>query len=411
MKNPIRRLAALLAVTLCASVAGYVTWPLLFSGETDVPAEATSTDDSDDSDAVPDPPLREADDLLSLWAVTQSQRQAEDWTGLGHTLERICQIDPHNVAAWRFIAWNLAVNVAEERKKVDARYQCVRQAIEALLLGVAKNSKNPQIYWETGQFLAMMFGKAPDSAHFRTAFASDLPLHELLTKHVNMDAANGPTGRPDNLLVARLWYMKSEKIAEQHGIPPDWRIEDVVRIAAAAKCLLKYAVATQAEGCSEELAVRNWRRAEREWRQFGRREIKTSRGRTARVSDDKLLSDLAVFEEWLQRCQLEQTPEILTARTHLYRAQQASEKKQAQRLYEVAWLSWAVAVKRHDLLLDDRFLFLELDSAIDHYRDTILQDAPLPAGFPLTDVVERSKESDEEFEATLKRLYPDLIPD
>jgi len=405
MQRHFRPLMVLLAVVLCACVAGFVVWPWLFS---DDPAEATPTSDSDESDAVPDPPRREARDSRSLRVLADHQREAEDWTGLGQTLEQICQIDPHDVGIWKYLAWNLGFNVAQERENVDDRYQCVRQAIEALILGVAKNSKNPSIFWETGHFLVMTLGKTPDSTHFRRSFARDLPLHKLLAEHVNMDAVNGPTGQPDSWLVARLWYLESEKIARQHGVPPDWIQSEVLRLNAAPDCLLRYAMATQAEGCSEELAEMNWRRAEREWRQFGRREIKNSRGATVRISDDAASCELVIFEEKLQQCQLEQTQEVLTARTHLLRAQNASKKEQTQRLYEIAWTSWASAVNRHDALLDNSGIVHELGWAIDHYRDTFLQDAQLPEGFPLANVVERWKENQDAFEAALKQLYPDL---
>jgi hypothetical protein len=399
---------ALLVVTMCAGVAVYVAWPLLFPVEPVVPAEATRTNDLDDNDAVPDALIREVDDIELLWALANHQKKAGDWMGLGRTLEGICQLDPHRIGTWKHIAWNLVYNVAEERENVDDRYQCVRKAIEALLLGVAKNSTNPQIYWETGRIMQSMGRKTPDSRHFRRAFARDSALHKLLAEHVEMDVAHGPTGQPDSWLVARLWYLESEKIAKQHGVPPNWRLVEIVWFEQAPRCLLMYAAAAQAEGCSEELAARNWRRAEREWRQFCGRKIYPGQGEAVRISDDESSRLIVNFEEKLQRCQLEQTQEILTARTHLFRAQDASEKKEAQRLYEIAWTSWAAAINRHDTLLDNDWIVSELGRTIDHYRDTMLRDDQLPEGFPLTNVVERCDEIQDEFEAALKQLYPDL---
>ncbi|MGV3607520.1 MAG: hypothetical protein ACO1RA_14025 [Planctomycetaceae bacterium] len=93
------------------------------------------------------------------------------------------------------------------------------------------------------------------------------------------------------------------------------------------------------------------------------------------------------FDDWLARCESEQTTEVLKARELIFEAEKEREKganlTAARKNYEEAWGLWAVTLEKWPILTGNAE-FRELVDTIKHYQELLNQlDAEFPADFPL----------------------------
>ncbi|MGE0756453.1 MAG: hypothetical protein AB7O38_05515 [Pirellulaceae bacterium] len=98
------------------------------------------------------------------------------------------------------------------------------------------------------------------------------------------------------------------------------------------------------------------------------------------------------FEYWRTRCKVEQLRDTVTARRHIYNANQLREKVEldaARAEYEKAWDLWAKVIDEYPVLLD-ALTDDDLYEHVDKYQKLLAQfDERLPADFKLRPLLER----------------------
>lgn len=139
-----------------------------------------------------------------------------------------------------------------------------------------------------------------------------------------------------------------------------------------------------------------------------------------RLIDQELLSSrishyrsIVNYEYWDYRCMAEQTATAVAARELLYKAKkayEAAEMGDARKLYEASWRDWRKIYDQYPRLMDD-ISAEELTSGIKQYQRVLQHlDAPLPADFPLIDLLKRMQDRDEGIKEMYRQLGTPLQP-
>lgn len=208
-----------------------------------------------------------------LWTKANEAQKTRDWTALSATVSQIIKLQPHFVAVWRFQGWNLAYNVSADWDDYRDRYAWVIKGINFLDQGIAYNQKEPILIWDKGWFIAQKIGRADERVQYRRLFREDDDFH-----------GDRPVSQRDNWLVGKEAFRESEALVDS-GVPlggirqlldPDsitTTKSPVLFRADAPRCQINYAVALEEDGTFGELARVAWAQGERDWRDFGTKDI------------------------------------------------------------------------------------------------------------------------------------------
>jgi hypothetical protein len=111
------------------------------------------------------------------------------------------------------------------------------------------------------------------------------------------------------------------------------------------------------------------------------------------------------FEYWRARCEVEQLPNTVRARKHVYDAKQLAERAeldQARAEFEKAWDLWAQTIADHPSLVD-QLTADDLYDDVKAYLGVLAQmDAKLPADFKLRPLLERYGEIPDNMKAVVQ---------
>ena len=212
-----------------------------------------------------------------LWEKAHEYRVTHEWDRLKASLNNIALLQPHYDRVWEHQAHNLAYNVSIEFDDYRQRYEMVREGTEFLTRGVRQNRKAPRLIWYTGWFYGQKIGMSDEKRQFRRLFADDSILHQRIYEEgiaIDSKEALGPTKKPDNWLVGRLWLNHGYEIVDA-GV----RIRRQTPInffETGPKWTFKHAEAIEKEGVLDERAISAWTRASEAWDKFGKRSIPTS---------------------------------------------------------------------------------------------------------------------------------------
>jgi hypothetical protein len=318
--------------------------------------------------------------------------------------KRLVQADPHDIRAWQLLGWNEAYNLSVTTDDSKERYTHVRQGIEHLVQGVTQNPTNATLYWHVGFYLTNRIGQSESREAFRKLFRNDKEFHELLARHVNLKAVEGPDGLPDNHLVALRWFEKTIAIVDKHGSPEELQtvVTPLVLNCYPAICQKAYASSVEDDGHFGEAATNAWKQALKMWELAGEHEFVAMDGTKYRLKNNEFARKLVNYDYWKQRSQVEQTEPLLTARRATYRAKEYlrefkgknsveftdQARSRAKLLFDEAFRAWDRVFKEHPWLVENED---GLVNAIGQYQRRILNGKPLPGDFPL-------------------RRFPDLLP-
>lgn len=226
-----------------------------------------------------------------LWKKSHDYRVLHEWDRLKATLNNIALLQPHFDKVWEFQAHNLAYNVSTEFDDYRQRYEMVREGTEFLTKGVNQNRKAPRLVWYTGWFYGQKMGMSDEKEQFRRLFSEDDKLHEdLLEEDIAVDSpeARGPTNKPDNWLVGRLWLNRGYDLVES-GVQIR-RQTPLNFYETGPKWRLKHAEAIESEGILDERAQNAWQLASTDWKAFGNRSVPTTAAFTIKLGQlDELI--------------------------------------------------------------------------------------------------------------------------
>jgi hypothetical protein len=276
-----------------------------------------------------------------LWTKANEYKMKKDWTNLSATLNQMVKVQPHFIGVWRFQAWNLSYNCSAEFDDYRQRYRWVIRGIEFLKKGIQYNNRSPRLLREVGRFLAQKLGTADEHKQFRLLFKQD-------------DDFNGsrPKSERDNWLVGKLWYRKAENLADTLDAP-DIGTSQLLFHSEAPMCQMNYSAALEKDGTFGEKARRAWVLAARNWSDYGKLPIPSSKGEKLRLGEyesvldriTKLVAQLDALEPGLRKKIIEEKLGRLTDAQREAMAVPPAERDREQ--YEAAATAEALTQVSH----------------------------------------------------------------
>jgi uncharacterized low-complexity protein len=243
-----------------------------------------------------------AANILWLWA--NYYKKIEDWDKLEMTVNQIIRLQPNFVEVWDFQAHNLSYNVSVEFDDYRMRYQWVKKGIEFLILGTHYNRDEPGLLSQIGWFTGQKVGRADEQKQFRRLFRDDKDFHQVFRTHgVDVDQGLGQDGKPDNWLVARLWYDRAVDAVTFSGKPIRGRTP-LLFYSGGPMAQINGSAAMQKDGYFFEAPQRAWERAYNQWISYGNRELPTSAGFTIHLNDKEAVDERIrlAYEELEKLC-------------------------------------------------------------------------------------------------------------
>jgi hypothetical protein len=219
-----------------------------------------------------------------LWEKATEFKKTEDWDNLTATLNQITKLQPNFLSVWNFQAHNLSYNISTEFDDYRHRYHWVKKGISFLITGTRYNRNQPKLLTEIGRYTGQKIGRSDEHEEFRVLFRDDELFHSSFSEHVDATRAMGAMGKPDNWLVARMWYAEAENAVEKEGMPVVGR-SPVIFFMFKPMSLIQYAMAIEDEGILDEKGREAFRYAGQKWDEFGNREMKGPYGGRIRLSD------------------------------------------------------------------------------------------------------------------------------
>jgi hypothetical protein len=218
-------------------------------------------------------------------------KKIEDWDKLEVTVNQIIRLQPNYLKVWDFQAHNLSYNVSVEFDDYRMRYQWVKKGIEFLILGTHYNRDEPGLLNQIGWFTGQKMGRADEEKQFRRMFKDDKDFHELYRRNgVEVDDGRGQDDKPDNWLVAKLWYERAVDAVASGGRPIRGRAP-LLFYNGAPMAQINGADAMQKDGFFFEAAQAAWRKGAEMWESYGNRELPTSFGFNIRLNDKESLEE------------------------------------------------------------------------------------------------------------------------
>ncbi len=221
-----------------------------------------------------------------LWQKAEYYKKEQFWDRLSATLNQIAVLQPHFVEVWEFQSHNLSYNVSAEFDDYRQRYQWVKRGIDYLIKGSKFNKRRTEMPFELGQFFGSKMGVADEKKQFRALYRDDENFHKEVFDRTGLDLRQpdgmGPDRKPDNWLSGRLWYLKAYQMVDAGSAPARSAMMFYLK---GPQWLMKYAEALQTEGTLDEPARYAWRTADRDWKEFGERNIVTTFGDTIYLTE------------------------------------------------------------------------------------------------------------------------------
>jgi hypothetical protein len=222
-----------------------------------------------------------------LWIYANHYKKVEDWDKLELTVQQIIRLQPNFLEVWDFQAHNLSYNVSVEFDDYRMRYQWVKKGIDFLILGTHYNRQEPGLLNQVGWYTGQKVGRSDEQKQFRRMFKTDADFHELFRKNgveVDQDEALGPDVKPDNWLVARLWFNRAVEAVASTNRPIRGKAP-LLFYSGGPMSLINGSAAAQKDGYFGERSQISWQRAADEWRAYGNRELPATEGFMFRLNE------------------------------------------------------------------------------------------------------------------------------
>lgn len=215
----------------------------------------------------------------TLWMQAMEHRKRENWDKLRSTLNALIKIQPNFIKVWEYQAHNLSYNISVEFDDYEYRYHWVKEGIKFLTEGIPYNYRNHRITDNLGFFTGMKLGRSDEKLQFRKLFRKDSDFHEDLRlkdgRGVEPDLYDTREYGYDNWKLAYHWYDKSRQLVEKFG---EQYLSDMMFYRKRPMQLMNQARGLQKEFEADEIQQEIWLDANREWKDFGKREIRSSTG-------------------------------------------------------------------------------------------------------------------------------------
>lgn len=267
-----------------------------------------------------------------LWGKADEYKKKEDWTNLTATLEQLALLQPNFITFWKYQSWNVSYNVSVQFDDYRDRYYYVREGIDFLKQGIAKNQENsqiPQLLWDLGWFVGHKIGRADEYVQYRELFKNDDEFH-------GEDVPRGSDER-DNWLVSKMEYLNGVAAINERGKSIGKKSEKIY-YSSPAKSQMNYAEAIEEEG-SFDKGQAAWRVSSDDWREFGDIVIEHSTGRKLRLGhEEELAAEVERLERQLDSLASDLRDEIETEKqAELTPEQREALEKPKEERSDVEW--------------------------------------------------------------------------
>jgi hypothetical protein len=278
-----------------------------------------------------------------LWYKANEYKKIKDWDKLDATVEQIIRLQPNDLEVWDFQAHNLSYNVSVEFDDYRYRYMWVKNGISFLVKGTKYNRDEPGLLNQVGWFTGQKIGRSDEAKQFRRLFRDDKEFHQEFESagvDVDQEGAKGFDGKPDNWLVAGMWYDRSVNALKETGRPIRGKTP-LLFYSGAPMSLINGAAAIEKDGHFGERAKTAWEAAAETWYGgpnpeqlrgtivYGNRLIPTSGGFDIR------LNDLEEVEKRIENAIAELDQLAPGAREKIKEGKKAALPEAARKLFDI----------------------------------------------------------------------------
>jgi hypothetical protein len=331
-----------------------------------------------------------------LWTRAEELKKEQDWDQMASTVDYITKLQPHFLSVWTFQGWNLAYNVSVEWDAPEDKYDWIKKGIKFLQDGVAKNSKSPDLVWDTAWTYYHKIGFADEAIILRRLFRDD---EDEPFKTYTDPETKTTVIQNDNFQLGYGWFSRSVELVDrgearvQEGtrdvelIDPSpqrkGRPGDLAFRSMPAHAQTRYAGSLEKMSMIDvpatfgEVAKNEWGRALNEWVKFGETDFpafnnpdepvriddSTNIMRYNALSDNQKYwttrwSDQMNYRYWKDRSLAEKTSEGVQARQLYYEgtiAYKTSDFEKAVQKYKDGLAIWDELLKTHRDYRNDDF--------------------------------------------------------
>jgi hypothetical protein len=149
-----------------------------------------------------------------LWTRAEELKREQDWDRMKATVDLITKLQPHFLSVWTFQGWNLAYNVSVEWDAPEDKYDWIKKGIQFLQDGVKKNSRSPDLIWDTAWTYYHKIGFSDESIILRKLFRDDPD--EDFKKYIDYsDPQRAVVVGNDNFKLGYGWFTRSVALVDE----------------------------------------------------------------------------------------------------------------------------------------------------------------------------------------------------
>ena len=210
-----------------------------------------------------------------LWMQAIEHKKREEYEELASSLKALTKLQPNFVKVWEYQAHNLAYNVSMEFDDYEYRREWVNRGLMFMKQGVRHNRKDHRITDMLGFMTGNKYGKSDEKLSFRRLFKEDENFHIAMSDMIDPDSYNVDLYGADSWLMAREWYKLSNKLVD---IGAQMYKNDVMFFQLVPAQTRNRGLSLQEEHRTNEVIQDVWIRADKQWEDFGAREIRNAYG-------------------------------------------------------------------------------------------------------------------------------------
>ncbi len=372
-----------------------------------------------------------------LWLRTEEYKKDHDWDRLKTTVELITKLQPHFLSIWTFQGWNLAYNVSVEWDAPEDKYEWIKQGVKFVQEGVKKNTRSPDLVWDTGWFYYHKFGFADEAIILRRLFRDDED--EAFKTYFDPESGHAVVGN-DNFKLGYGWFTRAvtlvdsganrvsgSRLLEIEYVDPSpqrkGKNDDIAFRSMPAHGQTRYAAALEkmstygVEAQFGEVAQNEWARALNEWVKLGEH-VFMSHNEILRngklVHDPVKLDDASIPERysqlnenqkywtsrwadqmnyryWKERCMAEKSAGGVLARQFFYEgtvAYKTGDFTKAAEKFQQGLTTWRTVLNDFPGYRDDELNKKDTGLVVKRYVRVLKQlGNPVPADLPFKELL------------------------
>jgi hypothetical protein len=223
-----------------------------------------------------------------LWSNAIKYKEREDFTNFGATLQQITYLQPHFVKVWEFQGHNVAFNISVEFDDYRDRYHYVRKGFNLLKEGIRYNEKEPKLLRVLAHFTGFKIGRSDEKKFYRVMYREDDDYHAPPRDQNPLWGTRyqRPEALRDSWLVSKWWYREAEKLI-LNRLASYGTMSPFLLHSDPPRQQMQYAEAIEKEGEFGTKAKQAWELADKEWQDFGARDLPTTLGFSIRLSQQE----------------------------------------------------------------------------------------------------------------------------